>query len=345
MRSGCSSKTEAGLSLLGGALLGAAVMYVLDPESGRRRRSQFGGLAHDALDTAGGAFGSAWDRAKDLSAAAAAAAAAKAADLGDTLADRADDARSAGSHALHGAGSRLAGLAGSLLDRARHVGRDAAGRAHDTADDLAGRAASLSHPARHRLARMLDPDHVRGPGHAVGWSAAGVGTLVAGAAAMYLLDPDRGRGRRAWVGQKLTGFLNDTGRFCRRTGRDLANRARGTAHEARNLVPFGREEDTDGERLLARVRSQIGRVLTYPTQVQLMADANGAVTMYGRVPASEMDALLSSVRDVPGVSQIVNRLEVCSTLGEVTGEAAGTASPAAGGFSASPVSGQAVTQA
>src|SRR4051812_4580900 len=146
MRSGCNSKTEAGLSLLGGALLGAAVMYILDPESGRRRRSQIGDLAHDAVDTAGGALGSAWDRTRDLSARAGAAAAAKAAGLGDTLADRADDARSAGSHALHGARSRLGGLAGSLLDRARHLGRDAADRARDTTDDWADRAAGMSHP-------------------------------------------------------------------------------------------------------------------------------------------------------------------------------------------------------
>src|SRR5215218_9298231 len=108
MRSGCNSKTEAGLSLLGGALLGAAVMYILDPESGRRRRSQIGDLAHDALDTAGGALGSAWDRARDLSAAAAAAAAAKAADLGDTVADRTEGARSG-----------LGSFASGLMDRAR----------------------------------------------------------------------------------------------------------------------------------------------------------------------------------------------------------------------------------
>lgn len=363
MRSGCSSKTEAGLSLLGGALLGAAVMYVLDPDSGRRRRSQIGGLAHDTLDTAGGTLGSAWDRAKELSAVAAAKAAAKAADLGDTLSDTLADR-------TEGARSGLSQFAGSLMDRARHLGRDAADRARgvadrarDVSDDWADRAAGMSHPARHRLARMLDPEHVRGTGHAVGWSAAGVGTLVAGAALMYVLDPDRGRGRRAWVGQQVTALLNDTGTFFRRTGRHLMNRARGTAHEARGyargLVPFGREEDTDGERLLARVRSQIGRVLTYPTQVQLMADANGAVTMYGKVPAGEMDSLLSTVNGVAGVSQIINRLEVCSTLGEVTGETAGAgrtagtggtggsnggSGSAGGGFAASPVSGQAVPQ-
>src|SRR3954452_22794584 len=90
MRSGCNSKTEAGLSLLGGALLGAAVMYILDPESGRRRRSQIGDAAQGALGTAGDAVGSAWDGTKDATAAAAAAAGDWAGGVGETLADRAD---------------------------------------------------------------------------------------------------------------------------------------------------------------------------------------------------------------------------------------------------------------
>jgi len=177
---------------------------------------------------------------------------------------------------------------------------------------------------------------------------------VAGAAMMYFLDPDRGRGRRARVGQMVTGCLNDTGTFFRRTGRHLLNRSRGVVHDARGMVPFGREEDTDGERLLARVRSTIGRVLTYPTQVQLMADANGAVTLYGRVPASEMDTLLSTVNGVPGVDQIINRLEVCNTLGEVTGQPGARTASTGGssnggtasgtGFATTPVSGQAVPQ-
>ena len=44
--------TQSGFSLLGGALLGAAAMYLLDPESGRRRRSNVSSLAEDALERA-----------------------------------------------------------------------------------------------------------------------------------------------------------------------------------------------------------------------------------------------------------------------------------------------------
>jgi len=42
-----------------------------------------------------------------------------------------------------------------------------------------------------------------------------------------------------------------------------------------------------------------------------MADSNGAVTVYGRVPTSEEDRLLSTIHAVPGVREIINRVESC----------------------------------
>jgi len=62
--------------------------------------------------------------------------------------------------------------------------------------------------------------------------------------------------------------------------------------------------------LLQRIRSKIGHVLTHPTHVQLMADAGGTVTLYGQVPQHEEDRLLATIHAVPGVREIINRLEV-----------------------------------
>lgn len=313
-----SSKTEAGLSLLGGALLGAAAMYLLDPESGRRRREYIGELAEDKL-------GPAWDTAR----AASAALAEKAGDFSAHMSDRAHDAAT-NLYSRAGDAADAVGDSGSgLFDTLRHFGRGIVGRASgaassaadyasDFSSDLADRARRRSHAARHRLAKAIDPEHVRGPGHAAGWTAAGFGTLMLGAGMMYVLDPERGRGRRAWIGQKATRIFNDCGTMFRRTGRDLMNRARGTVAEARGGLQNLRGdsssgEDADGERLVQRIRTEIGHAVTYPTAIQLMADANGVVTIYGRVPTSEEDRLLSTIHAVPGVCEIINRVESCST--------------------------------
>ena len=55
--------------------------------------------------------------------------------------------------------------------------------------------------------------------------------FAAGAAAMYLLDPRLGRGRRADLGQRVNGLLNDLNRTAEGRGKDLRNRAVGAATE------------------------------------------------------------------------------------------------------------------
>jgi len=317
-----SNKTQTGLSALGGALLGAVAMYLMDPESGKRRR-------HHIADAAEDTFGSAAAAAK----VAAAALAERAGDVSAVVSDKAHDwATNLSSGASERAGDVRdwsADVGHTLMDKVRHLGVAAAGATSDWTDDVSHRASKMSHPARHRLARAIDPDHVRGPGHAVGWSAAGVGTLLLGAGVMYFLDPERGRSRRAWAGQKVTRIVNDTGTAARRAGRDLANRTRGTVAQAQGQVRRAASggEDADGEQLLQRVRSKMGHVLTHPTHVQLMADADGTVTLYGQVPQHEEDRLLATIHAVPGVRQIINRLEIqpsSVTMGTNGGTSSGT---------------------
>ena len=50
-----------------------------------------------------------------------------------------------------------------------------------------------------------------------------------------------------------------------------------------------------------------------------MADGDGVVTLSGKVLASEVDALLSTVNKVPGVTQLINRVDVQDTVEAVTG--------------------------
>jgi hypothetical protein len=54
---------------------------------------------------------------------------------------------------------------------------------------------------------------------------------VAGAAAMFLLDPARGAGRRAQLASRATGLRNDLARTAAGKGEDLQNRVHGAAIE------------------------------------------------------------------------------------------------------------------
>ena len=65
--------------------------------------------------------------------------------------------------------------------------------------------------------------------------SAGLALLVGGAlgaAAMYLLDPERGRTRRAYLTDKATGLSNTASRQLGKTARDLSKRAQGLASQA-----------------------------------------------------------------------------------------------------------------
>ena len=61
--------------------------------------------------------------------------------------------------------------------------------------------------------------------------------------------------------------------------------------------------------LVARVRAQIGDVVSQPGAINVTAH-QGHVTLSGPVPADEVDKLLATVETVRGVTEVVNRLIV-----------------------------------
>lgn len=65
---------------------------------------------------------------------------------------------------------------------------------------------------------------------------AGLGT---GAALMYLLDPDRGRRRRALIRDQAIGLTNDAREALNATAGDLSNRAYGLYADTRRAVAGG----------------------------------------------------------------------------------------------------------
>ncbi|HEX6279998.1 MAG TPA: hypothetical protein VFZ49_08275 [Pyrinomonadaceae bacterium] len=66
-----------------------------------------------------------------------------------------------------------------------------------------------------------------------------LGGIGAGAAAMYFLDPDRGRTRRALMKDKAVGLTHDAKDAITGKAKDLKNRAVGLAHDAKGMIGNG----------------------------------------------------------------------------------------------------------
>ena len=276
-------------SVVGGSLLGAALMYLLDPDSGSRRRHDASEGLWDAGESAARKAGRAAHRAggatSDFGTAAAAGAAGAAGWLGRKS-----------WNALHRAGEGASDVASGAYERAS----DAYGRAYSGA---AGAAKS----GRDWLFDRDDEDDTNAAA-AVG---ASVGTalcwIAAGAALMYFLDPQRGNRRRAGLRDKAFRYGRETGQAVRDTTAHARNHARGWAAEARRLVTP--EEPVTDEKLVARVRAEMGRHVSHVASIRVTAEG-GQVVLAGPVLANEVDGLLAAVRSVRGVKGVENRLDV-----------------------------------
>jgi tRNA nucleotidyltransferase/poly(A) polymerase len=139
---------------------------------------------------------------------------------------------------------------------------------------------------------------------------AGVGI---GAALMYILDPARGKRRRALARDKARSAINTAERELKERGEDLRNRARGAAAELRNA---GDDHPSD-EQLVARVRSELGHSVEHARAIEVTAE-QGRVTLRGPVLSSELSEVLATARKVRGVEAVENQLEVHSRPGSVT---------------------------
>jgi hypothetical protein len=133
------------------------------------------------------------------------------------------------------------------------------------------------------------------------------GAAALGVVAMYMLDPDKGRRRRAIVGDKAYSVVSDARQALGAATRDAAHRIEGLRARARRLV-----SDTpvpDDLQLIERVRARMGRLVAHPHAIQVGA-YNGRVTLSGPVLAHEVGRVLDAVRSVWGVSSVDNRLVV-----------------------------------
>jgi hypothetical protein len=138
-----------------------------------------------------------------------------------------------------------------------------------------------------------------------------VGGVGIGTAVMYLLDPDRGKRRRALLRDKLVLAQRKTGECIEVTARDVSNRARGIATSIQSRF---RSDDADDAVLIDRVRSKLGRLVSHPGAIKVAVE-NGNVTLSGPILEDEVADLLSCVKSIQGVNDVNNSLEVHKEAG------------------------------
>lgn len=128
--------------------------------------------------------------------------------------------------------------------------------------------------------------------------------IAVGAFAMYLLDPEEGRRRRALVRDKAASAGHDAGRLARGASRHTANQLRGAAAEAQSHM---RGAPVSDSQLHERIRSQLGHLVDQPGNLQVKVD-HGRVTLSGSAKPSEIQSLVAVVSAMQGVEGVDNRL-------------------------------------
>lgn len=137
-----------------------------------------------------------------------------------------------------------------------------------------------------------------------------------GAFAMYLLDPDRGKQRRARVKDAFVHMGCEGRKFSGRFQRDAANRIAGTIAETEKMLQWDQEKVSD-EVLEQRVRSVVGRRVSHARAVRVKCK-DGAVEVSGWVMTHEVDGLLRAVRGIAGVKDVAACMNVADEAGSIS---------------------------
>ncbi len=140
-----------------------------------------------------------------------------------------------------------------------------------------------------------------------------IGGLGLGAGLMFIIDPSRGRRRRALIRDQMVHTGHLLARAIGVTSRDLSNRASG-------LLAIGNQiferEAVSNEVLSARVRARLGRSVSHPHAISVTV-TNGHVTLSGPVLAHELARALAGLSSVRGIKKVENLLTVHSQADQI----------------------------
>jgi gas vesicle protein len=223
------------MGVVTGAALGAAAMYLLDPDKGPDRRHHLADVAHDTLETTTDTLRDTWGVLGK-----------GAGRVGSSIGEHFGQAASSAA-AARPSRRQMSRRGHRFMKNLRRGGSSSASSLSDTAGDWLDSAKSyLPRRPSHlwRRPQLARPSDVS----ATTATLSGVAALAIGVGAMWLFDPRQGRGRRAWIGQKATRALNETGDFMRATGRHLRNKAKGYYYETASAAREGVSSLTGGPR-------------------------------------------------------------------------------------------------
>jgi len=284
-------------SILGGAGIGAALMYIFDPDQGRRRREY---IADHAQDIAG----SAWD----------------------TVSNQARNIGSAAADYTSSAANVTRDKAKSLYDSARDVASGWLGRASDATSGVRGRASDFLDDAsdwgndQYQAAKKSYKRGITRASSALGAEHQGISvagaaftaltTLAIGAGLMYLLDPSAGAQRRRMVRDKTMDAARQTGGAVSSAAQTVGRKV----SDAYQSVT-GKAEEMAGEAkdLASHVMHEINQRWANNS---IHADVeDGRVKLTGFANPNDVENILSVVRAIPGVTEVDNQLEVRDMAG------------------------------
>src|SRR6266850_386747 len=140
-------------------------------------------------------------------------------------------------------------------------------------------------------------------------------SAAVGALAMYFLDPQSGRRRRARTQDKAEHVSRRMRHAYDVTVRDAQHRVQGLQAMSRRLLQ--REDNVSDAKLAGRVRAVLGRYVSHPHAIEVSANC-GHVTLSGPILEAEVHPLLHAVKHVPGVRSVENRLAVHKEPGNVS---------------------------
>lgn len=134
------------------------------------------------------------------------------------------------------------------------------------------------------------------------------GFAAAIAAAVYLLDPDRGRSRRAKLADQAEATARKTGEKIEAQARYQKGKIQGLAHDI--TEPFRPEPEVDDATLTQKVRSEaLGRWEGAKKDIDV-AVQDGVVTLKGKTTPELAEKLVGLVESVPGVVSVEDKLTV-----------------------------------
>lgn len=128
--------------------------------------------------------------------------------------------------------------------------------------------------------------------------------IAVGIVAMYMLDPNNGRRRRALVRDKAVATGHDVERLARGASRQTANHLRGMAAKVRARVQPSHPDD---DQLRDHIRSRLGHALRHPARVEVNVD-HGHVVLKGTADPAETERLVVTISKMQGVLGVENRL-------------------------------------